>query len=66
MKTFPITNAAPANLEWDGTNDSGRVVPDGVYRYGISAVDKALNEGSRITSYNVCYTKLLRNKVVRT
>ncbi len=46
VKTFPITNAAPANLEWDGTNDSGRVVPDGVYRYGISAVDKALNEGS--------------------
>jgi len=45
LRSFPIENAAPANFSWDGKDQAGKVVPDGVYRYEISAVDRALNEG---------------------
>jgi flagellar hook assembly protein FlgD/flagellar motor protein MotB len=33
----------PQNIEWDGTADSGLLVPDGRYRYVISSTDKAGN-----------------------
>ncbi len=45
LRSFPLENAAPGDFEWDGKDDAGRVVPDGVYRYEIGAVDRALNEG---------------------
>ena len=32
-------SAGEQNLEWDGINSNGKKVPDGVYRYKISAVD---------------------------
>lgn len=44
VRSFPIDNAAPADLVWDGKDDAGKVVPDSVYRYEISAVDRAQNE----------------------
>ncbi|MDR2516139.1 MAG: gliding motility-associated C-terminal domain-containing protein [Spirochaetaceae bacterium] len=43
IKTFVFENGAPETILWDGTGDDGRVVPDGVYRYVISAADQALN-----------------------
>jgi len=45
VRTFSFLKAAPPDIEWDGKDDSGRVVPDGVYRYEIAAADRALNEG---------------------
>lgn len=36
-------------LVWDGTNDSGQVVPDGEYRYVVQATDMAGNRGSAAT-----------------
>jgi flagellar hook assembly protein FlgD/outer membrane protein OmpA-like peptidoglycan-associated protein len=33
----------PEALEWNGTDDDGEVVPDGVYRYVISSTDLAGN-----------------------
>ncbi|MFA6508004.1 MAG: FlgD immunoglobulin-like domain containing protein, partial [Treponemataceae bacterium] len=44
VRSFPVINAAPAALSWDGKDDAGKVVPDSVYRYEISAVDRAQNE----------------------
>jgi flagellar hook assembly protein FlgD len=46
VKTFNFTDAEPSDIVWDGTNDSGEIVPDGVYSYRISATDKALNTES--------------------
>jgi len=46
VRTFPFSAAAPAALSWDGKDDSGSIVPDGVYRYEIAATDRALNSGS--------------------
>ena len=45
VRTFDLTNAAPVALVWDGTDDDGLIVPDGVYTYRISATDRALNTG---------------------
>jgi flagellar hook assembly protein FlgD len=45
VKTFDFTGGAPRTIVWDGTGDQGHIVPDGVYRYRISAVDRALNRG---------------------
>jgi len=32
-----------SEFEWDGTNDAGKVVPDGVYGYSVTATDEADN-----------------------
>jgi flagellar hook assembly protein FlgD/outer membrane protein OmpA-like peptidoglycan-associated protein len=46
VKTFTFENAAPGNIIWDGTNDSGVIVNDGIYGFRISSTDKALNTES--------------------
>ena len=43
VKTFNFTDQAPETIVWDGTDESGTIVPDGIYSYRISATDKALN-----------------------
>jgi flagellar hook assembly protein FlgD len=45
VKSFDRPNGAPRDIVWDGTDDQGRIVPDGVYGYRISAADRALNWG---------------------
>jgi len=37
---------APEPFDWDGTDDSGEVVQDGVYHYTISSTDRAGNSSS--------------------
>jgi flagellar hook assembly protein FlgD len=46
VRTWKTPSAAPASLVWDGKNESGQVVPDGVYAYRVSATDRAGNSGS--------------------
>jgi outer membrane protein OmpA-like peptidoglycan-associated protein/flagellar hook assembly protein FlgD len=44
VKTFKWTGSAvPAVVKWDGKGDDGKDVPEGLYRYRISAKDKAGN-----------------------
>ncbi len=38
--------AAPAAFAWDGRDESGKSVPDGVYSYRVAAVDQAGNRGA--------------------
>jgi flagellar hook assembly protein FlgD len=45
VKTFDVINGAPRTIVWDGADDRGHIVPDGVYSCRISAVDRALNRG---------------------
>ncbi|MDR1411565.1 MAG: gliding motility-associated C-terminal domain-containing protein [Spirochaetaceae bacterium] len=45
VKTFDIGSAEPAPVTWDGTDDTGAIVTDGVYEYRISATDRAQNTG---------------------
>jgi outer membrane protein OmpA-like peptidoglycan-associated protein/flagellar hook assembly protein FlgD len=46
IRTWKIESAALSALSWDGKNDSGQVVPDGVYAYRVSSTDRAGNAGS--------------------
>ncbi len=45
VKTYTWRNARPQSFDWDGTNDQGILVPDGVYEYTIQATDRAGNSG---------------------
>jgi flagellar hook assembly protein FlgD len=44
-RSYVFRNGAPASFVWDGADDTGRIVPDGVYSYRIAATDRALNYG---------------------
>ncbi|WP_232616833.1 FlgD immunoglobulin-like domain containing protein [Treponema primitia] len=43
VRSFSIRNGNPDPIIWDGTDDTGHIVADGVYSYRISATDRALN-----------------------
>ena len=43
VRTFNFINQSPQTIVWDGRDDAGDFVPDGVYTYRISATDRALN-----------------------
>ncbi len=44
VRRFDFIDAAPGRVVWDGRNDSGAIVNDGVYRYEIGSIDRAKNE----------------------
>lgn len=46
VRTFTWKDSEPETLVWDGKDDNGVIVPDGIYYYVISAVDKAGNKVS--------------------
>lgn len=43
VKTYTWEGTPESDLVWDGTNDEGVLVPDGVYTYTITSTDKAGN-----------------------
>ncbi|MBN1699051.1 MAG: OmpA family protein [Spirochaetales bacterium] len=43
IATFSWENTEPQTFEWDGKNKEGVLVPDGVYRYRLTARDRAGN-----------------------
>ncbi|MBN2739189.1 MAG: OmpA family protein [Spirochaetales bacterium] len=43
VKTQSWSDSAPQKYAWDGTNDEGIMVVDGVYSYSISSTDRAGN-----------------------
>jgi flagellar hook assembly protein FlgD len=45
VKTFDMSNTEPGPVSWDGTDDTGAIVEDGVYEYRIGATDRAQNTG---------------------
>ncbi len=47
VRTLKFENSAPADWTWDGKGDDGKVVPDGVYSFSISATDRAGNSASK-------------------
>ncbi|MFH2115730.1 MAG: gliding motility-associated C-terminal domain-containing protein, partial [Spirochaetota bacterium] len=46
VRHWEFQSEAPGNLLWDGRNQAGILVPDGVYSYTIQAADKAGNRGT--------------------
>lgn len=46
VRTFSWEDTPESELTWDGTNDQGILVPDGVYTYSITSTDRAGNTNS--------------------
>jgi flagellar hook assembly protein FlgD/outer membrane protein OmpA-like peptidoglycan-associated protein len=46
VRSYTWRSAAPLDLVWDGRNDDGRVVADGLYRYQIRATDRGGNRAA--------------------
>jgi flagellar motor protein MotB len=46
IRTWTWTGSAPA-LNWDGNDEAGNTVPDGVYRFSLSSSDEAGNSFRR-------------------
>ena len=47
VRTAETVKAAPSDFVWDGKNNAGEFVPDGIYTYKIAATDRAGNSASQ-------------------
>lgn len=56
VKTQKWTLSEPAEFSWNGTDDSGAQVMDGVYSYEISSTDKAGNTSPKTGISNIIYS----------
>ena len=45
IRSFDASRAEPGPLAWDGADDAGRIVMDGVYSFRIASTDRAQNAG---------------------
>lgn len=43
VKKIEVKNSELKPISWDGKDDSGQPVPDGIYKYTVEAVDRAKN-----------------------
>ena len=48
VRSFNFRNTEPADITWDGKDDDGAIVEDGVYQYRITATDKAQNHAEAV------------------
>ncbi|MDR0375872.1 MAG: OmpA family protein [Treponema sp.] len=55
-RTIAFRNSAPQDLQWDGKNDNGAPVADGVYSYSIEATDRAGNSSPAVRISNIIYS----------
>lgn len=55
VRTYKWENAEPVTFEWDGKDDYGVAVMDGVYSYNLTAVDKAGNVAENTTISNIIF-----------
>jgi outer membrane protein OmpA-like peptidoglycan-associated protein/flagellar hook assembly protein FlgD len=57
VRTYTWQDEAPAEVTWDGTNDDGEQVADGVYTYTVRSADRAGNTASQSVSNLVINTE---------
>lgn len=56
VRTYRWTGSAPENFSWNGTDDSGLPVEDGVYSYSVSATDRAGNVSAPAGIANIIFS----------
>lgn len=56
VRTLKWVSSEPLKFDWAGTDDSGAPLPDGIYNYKISAVDRAGNKSAPAGISNIIYS----------
>jgi outer membrane protein OmpA-like peptidoglycan-associated protein/flagellar hook assembly protein FlgD len=56
VRSWSFTGAEPKDLIWDGRDDAGIHVPDGVYAYAIGSTDRAGNVSAPAKITNIVYS----------
>ena len=56
VRTFKWEDSEPANFKWNGSDEEGRFVPDGIYSYEVSATDRAGNVSEPASVSNIIYS----------
>lgn len=56
VRTYKWTSSAPLSFEWNGSDENGAPLPDGVYSYKVSATDRAGNESNPASITNIIYS----------
>jgi len=57
VRAFTWESGAPESFVWDGTNDDGILVPDGVYGYRVTSTDRAGNDTTEVLDNIVINTE---------
>lgn len=56
IRTIKWENSSPSDFSWDGTDDKGMIVPDGVYNYSLRGEDKAGNVSDENGIKNIIFS----------
>ena len=56
VRSYKWTSSSPLSFEWNGSDDNGAPLPDGVYMYKVSATDRAGNTSSPASIANIIYS----------
>ncbi len=56
VRTYRWENSAPAEIEWNGSDDTNSILPDGVYSYEISSTDAAGNTSEKSSITNIIFS----------
>lgn len=56
VRTYRWHSSAPADVSWNGLDDKGNILPDGVYAYRITATDRAGNVAEKTEITNIIFS----------
>jgi flagellar hook assembly protein FlgD/outer membrane protein OmpA-like peptidoglycan-associated protein len=56
IRSWTLTDTEPAEIVWDGRDDGGALVPDGVYSYTIKSTDRAGNVSPAARVSSIVYS----------
>ena len=56
VRSYKWQKSEPLTFEWNGTDDNGAPLPDGIYNYKISATDRAGNKSNPAGITNLIYS----------
>lgn len=56
VRTVKWTSSEPLKFDWNGTNDAGLPLEDGIYSYKISATDRAGNKSAPASISNIIFS----------
>lgn len=56
VRSYKWENSEPLSFSWDGTDEEGNLLEDGVYSYSISATDAAGNKSENGQLNNIIYS----------